>query len=658
MGIKSSCMFFLSMLGSVLQALGVKTGHQKMGNGNRHRPFVRMFKNMIRARGVKVGHQQLCEFLELIEKVCPWFPEEGTVNLGTWKEVGDTLRDYYDIVESGKMPLDIFGLWILIRDCLDSRHERDEIRGQTLDSSMVERKGPGYAGDAPAVWEDRETRPSAPPLEPERPFGMFSGNEGDYPPFIASLEEEIQRLQSALSSLMVQMQQLRARAKPPELSERVSRSGPKRAPSVVGIDPPSFEEPQPVSARVQRPPGPRPLSSVGPPLSPLQAILQQAAERGEDTQEFHLTYPVFEDVDAQGQRVRSHRPVSFEQLKELKLACTQYGPTAPFTQAVLESLCTASLPPGDWKQLARACLSGGDFLLWKSEFAEQCQNTADLNKRQNIPTTFEMLAGEGQYQEIAQQLNFDPGVYAQVNAAAKRAWCKLPSTGRQTEDLSRIRQGPDEPFQDFVARLMQTASRLLGDSDAAMLLVKQLAYENANTACQAALRPFRNKSTISDYIRLCSDIGPAYTQGLAMAAALQGKTVKEMLFQQRKPAKGRAPGPPGNCYGCGRPGHRVRQCPDRYKPAPQGPPRWGRQPGLCPKCKRGNHWANECRSRGNNMGNPFPQGNGRRGPPRAPQQCYGAMQTFVPQEGNPFRTSSEQPQAAQDWTSVPPPTQY
>ena len=83
MGIKSSCMFFLSMLGSVLQALGVKTGHQKMGNGNRHRSFVRMFENMIQAGGVKVGHQQLCEFLELIEKVCPWFPEERTVNLRT-----------------------------------------------------------------------------------------------------------------------------------------------------------------------------------------------------------------------------------------------------------------------------------------------------------------------------------------------------------------------------------------------------------------------------------------------------------------------------------------------------------------------------------------------------------------------------------------------
>ena len=66
-------------------------------------------------------------------------------------------------------------------------------------------------------------------------------------------------------------------------------------------------------------------------------------------------------------------------VKELKTACAQYGPTAPFTQALLESLATKSLPPGDWKQLAKACLLRGGLLLWKSEFAEQCQNTAEIS---------------------------------------------------------------------------------------------------------------------------------------------------------------------------------------------------------------------------------------------------------------------------------------
>lgn len=145
--------------------------------------------------------------------------------------------------------------------------------------------------------------------------------------------------------------------------------------------------------------------------------------------------------DGQGGRQRYHQPLPFKQLKELKTACAQYGPTAPFTEALLESLATEALPPNDWKQLARACLSGGDYLLWKSEFAEQCQVTAELNRTQQIPIVFDMLAGEGIYRETDQQIHFAPGVYAQTNTAALRAWKKLPSSGRQTEDFPKSVRG-------------------------------------------------------------------------------------------------------------------------------------------------------------------------------------------------------------------------
>ncbi|XP_059521427.1 endogenous retrovirus group K member 10 Gag polyprotein-like [Myotis daubentonii] len=264
-----------------------------------------------------------------------------------------------------------------------------------------------------------------------------------------------------------------------------------------------------------------------------------------------------------------------------------------------------------------------------------------------------MLAGEGIYRDTDQQIHFAPGVYAQTNTEALKAWRKLPSSGRQTEDLSKIRQGPEEPFQDFVSRLLQAAGRLIGDGESGMLLVKQLAYENANSACQAAIRPFRKKSSLSDYVRLCSDIGPSYVQGLAIAAALQGKSVKEVLFQQQKSTGQRTAGPPGSCYRCGQLGHQVKQCPKKQDGS--------KQSGTCPRCKRGKHWANECRSKKDSQGNPLPpmQRNGKRGQPQAPQQCYGALQSKPSlQQGNPFRNYTGQPQEAQDWTSGPPPTQY
>lgn len=107
---------------------------------------------------------------------------------------------------------------------------------------------------------------------------------------------------------------------------------------------------------------------------------------------------------------------------------------------------------------------------------------------------------------------------------------------KNKQKLSKITQGPDELFQDFVSRLMTTTERQLEDSEAELLIVKQLAYESANSACQATIRPFRKKGNISNYIQLCSDIGPSYMQGLASAATSQKKkkTVKDMLSQQRK----------------------------------------------------------------------------------------------------------------------------
>lgn len=238
------------------------------------------------------------------------------------------------------------------------------------------------------------------------------------------------------------------------------------------------------------------------------------------------------------------------------------------------------MPAGDWKSLAHACLSGGDYLLWKSEFYENCLKTAKINANQNIPITFEMLYGEGLYAETAQQLAFAVGVYEQTSSAAKRSWKALPESSLRSEEVSKIRQGPDEPFQEFAARLVRTAGRTFGESEASTALVTQLAYENANSACQAVLRPFRRKANLSDYIRLCSDIGPSYIQGLAIAAGLQGKTVKEVLYQNVRNKKSRRS--PGVCYGCGQSGHYMKQCPSRNPGAPStGHTEEGTLPPLC-----------------------------------------------------------------------------
>ncbi|XP_029418235.1 uncharacterized protein LOC115069967 [Nannospalax galili] len=413
-----------------------------------------------------------------VAQVCPWFPEQGSLNIDVWQKLGKELQDFYDTEGPLKVPIDAFSLWMLIRDSLDKGCDTEA-----------------------------------------------SNKECDLSEQVSALH-----LQETFPSSRTQRQ--------PEKDSQVTRIPFAGSSShATGVCPPQMRKNSAVNSL--------------PLMSPLQTSLQHAATAGEDVSEFHA-FPVMERDDGQGNRVRTHILFPFKSLKELKSACAQYGPTAPFTQAVLESMTTEALAPNDWKQIARACLSGGEFLLWKSEFGEFCQVTADLNRAQNIPITFDMLAGEGQYRETEHQINFPIAVYAQTSAAAKKAWNKLPTAGRQIEDLARIRQGPDELYQDFESRLLMVAGRLLRDSDASLQFVKHLAYENANSACQAALRPYRKKGNLSDYIRLCSDIGPSYTQGVAIAAVLQNKPVKDVLFQQHNKKR---------CFKCGQPGHFQNQCP-------------------------------------------------------------------------------------------------
>ena len=85
-------------------------------------------------------------FLSFVEEVCPWFPEEGTVDFETLKRVGIKLQDYYSAHGHKKVPVDTFSLWNQIRDCLDLRHEGHRwseglMRGKSTSTSSLKETG-------------------------------------------------------------------------------------------------------------------------------------------------------------------------------------------------------------------------------------------------------------------------------------------------------------------------------------------------------------------------------------------------------------------------------------------------------------------------------------------------------------------------------------
>lgn len=63
-----------------------------------------MLCSMLRTRGAKVSEEQILKFLKFIEIVCPWFPEEGTVNTKTWEKVGGKCRKRNNSNEQEKQP--------------------------------------------------------------------------------------------------------------------------------------------------------------------------------------------------------------------------------------------------------------------------------------------------------------------------------------------------------------------------------------------------------------------------------------------------------------------------------------------------------------------------------------------------------------------------
>ncbi|KAK1346492.1 hypothetical protein QTO34_000348, partial [Cnephaeus nilssonii] len=539
-------------------------------------------------RGVRVKRKDLRHFFSFIHETCPWFPLEGTIDSKRWKRVGDALQDYYETFGPEKIPISAFSYWNLIHDILKVHPLDPDIKdiiktGETVlkDSSRPSSACPSVAVDIPddppqKSFKEKTKKPHPTPstevpgiypslkdlnntpfddkLSPKDQETLDEQaahyHDAPNPPFnfdpirqakvsltqdISSLKEILQQKREHLQ-LIKEVQALEAELTTLSTNPNPSKTIPKNPKSKTTLH----------AFPVTRSQGSRPTVVEEEDNLPEESSESQKQNPDSDNEASDTEDPNPSQSDTSEQK---YRRLNLKHLKDLKAAVSNYGPTAPFTITLLESL-------------TRATLSGGDYVLWGTDFVENCRETAQRNNesKNSRSWTRDKLLGRPPYETNEVQAKFPPGLLAQIQVAGLKAWRRLPPKDSATTSLTKIRQGADEPYSDFISRLTDAAERLVGE-------------------------------------------GTSHAIGLAIGAALKSFTQEKQPNTQQK-----------TCFNCKQPGPFIKDCPSGKQP--RTPPKT-----VCPRCRRGLHWANECHSKTNIEGKTLPprQGNSSRGQPPAPE---------------------------------------
>nr|AAZ91766.1 gag protein [Human immunodeficiency virus 1] len=160
-----------------------------------------------------------------------------------------------------------------------------------------------------------------------------------------------------------------------------------------------------------------------------------------------------------------------------------------------------------------------------------------------------------------------------------------------------IKQGPKEPFRDYVDRFFKTLRAEQATQDVKNWMTDTLLVQNANPDCKTILRALGPGATLEEMMTACQGVGGPSHKARVLAEAMS-QTNSNILMQRSNFKRSKRI---VKCFNCGKEGHIARNC------------RAPRKKG-CWKCGKEGHQMKDCTERqANFLGKLWPSQKGRPG---------------------------------------------